>query len=143
MNPYCLLHVLDLAVVDVFLQQTDAAGNSAVETMLAGKVGEQLVEFRLIGLMLGLILGQVEVGGRPNPASCNGMDNFSINSLGIVVFRPTSIPTIHRIPKKSIRILASLHKANVEANEASCPSPSSLPGIVVINQMIDNKVVTE
>lgn len=30
--------------------------------MLAGKVGEQLVEFRLIGLMLGLILRQVEVG---------------------------------------------------------------------------------
>ena len=32
---------------------------------------------------------------------------------------------------------------NVEANEASCSSPSSLPGIVAINQMIDNKVVTE
>ena len=77
----------------------------------------------------------------PNPASERAMPVRSIRSLGMVVFKPTSMPTIKRIPRNKEVIYLSLKRDNVVPKVAFASSSFSFPGMVEINQTVETSVV--
>ena len=77
----------------------------------------------------------------PNPAERNGRSVRVIRKSGIMMFNPTSTPTIKRIPRKSNKTFRSSSSDRVERSPARLTS-SRLSGMPKHNQISDSRETT-